>query len=134
MISGYSRLTDQKEIPMRTVVLLCAAMFVATVASAQIPTIERDALIALYNSTDGDNWLDNTNWLGDVGTECTWEGVMCSGGNVTELWLHENQLSGSIPPELGNFSRLEGLSLSFNDLNGSIPPELGTSQAWRAWA
>jgi len=27
---------------------------------AQVPQIERDALIALYNSTDGANWTDNT--------------------------------------------------------------------------
>jgi len=32
---------------------------------------ERDALIALYNSTDGANWTDNTSWLGAVGTECS---------------------------------------------------------------
>ena len=28
----------------------------------EAPT-ERDALVALYNSTDGDNWTENTNWL-----------------------------------------------------------------------
>ena len=36
-------------------------------ANAQIPTAERDALIALYNSTDGANWSNNSNWLpGDL--------------------------------------------------------------------
>ena len=24
---------------------------------------EHDALVALFNSTDGDNWTENTNWL-----------------------------------------------------------------------
>ena len=28
----------------------------------EAPT-ERDALAALYNSTDGDHWTENTNWL-----------------------------------------------------------------------
>lgn len=28
-------------------------------------TIEREALIALYNATDGDNWENNTNWCSD---------------------------------------------------------------------
>jgi hypothetical protein len=44
---------------------------------AQIPQIERDALVALYNSTDGANWTDNTGWLGEAGTECSWFGVRC---------------------------------------------------------
>lgn len=51
-------------------------------ADAQIPPIERDALIALYDSTDGANWSDNSNWLGAVGTECTWSGVTCTGEHV----------------------------------------------------
>ena len=42
---------------------------------AQIPQIERDALVALYNSTDGANWTDNTGWMGAAGTECLWFGV-----------------------------------------------------------
>ncbi len=39
--------------------------------------------------------------------------------------LSENQLSGEIPPELGNLSNLRGLLLSNNQLSGEIPPELG---------
>jgi hypothetical protein len=94
-------------------------------ASAQIPQSERDALIALYNSTDGPNWSDNTDWLGAAGTECTWEGVTCAGGHVDLLILVGNQLSGVIPPELGNLLSLEELDLSSNQLSGVIPPELG---------
>ncbi|MFZ5820839.1 MAG: S-layer homology domain-containing protein, partial [Chloroflexota bacterium] len=36
-----------------------------------------------------------------------------------------NQLSGAIPPELGNLAQLQGLFLSNNQLSGAIPPELG---------
>ena len=36
-----------------------------------------------------------------------------------------NQLTGNIPPELGNLTELEGLLLSNNQLTGQIPPELG---------
>ena len=28
-----------------------------------IPTAECEALVALYNNTNGDNWIDNTEWL-----------------------------------------------------------------------
>ena len=56
-----------------------------SVAIAQVPQIERDALVALYNSTDGANWTDNTGWLGAAGTECSWFGVACSNGSVSPL-------------------------------------------------
>jgi len=89
-----------------------------------------DALMALYNSTDGPNWTDNTGWMGGAaGTNCDpcngWFGVTCSGGRVTELGLTSNQLSGSIPAELENLSSLTRLWLDRNQLSGMIPVELG---------
>ena len=40
------------------------------------------------------------------------------------LYLNDNQLSGSIPAELGNMSRLFWLNLAHNRLTGSIPAAL----------
>ena len=75
---------------------------------------DRAALIALYNATDGDNWKDNTNWLSNKPLN-EWSGVRINGqGRVDMLVLHENFLSGSIPPELGNLSHLQALSLYSN--------------------
>ena len=93
-------------------------------ANSQSPQIQRDALIALYNSTDGSNWKDNTGWLGEVGTECDWFGVSCSLGSVYKLYLYNNSLTGSIPPELGNLKSLETLQLGGNSLSGAIPIQL----------
>ena len=45
-----------------------------------------------------------------------WE-VNYSGFNTTELNLNNNQLTGSIPPEIGNLTNLSYLKLSRNDLN-----------------
>ncbi len=85
---------------------------------------QREALVALYNATDGANWTNNTNWLSgnDIST---WYGVRVSNGWVTRLELHNNNLIGSIPTELGNLTNLENLSLNNNELSGSIPTELG---------
>lgn len=41
------------------------------------------------------------------------------------LDLHQNHLNGSIPPGLGNLSKLQMLDLSQNSLSGSIPSSLG---------
>ena len=44
---------------------------------------------------------------------------------LQRLNVFNNQLTGSIPRELGNLSALQGLVLDDNRLTGSIPPELG---------
>jgi Leucine-rich repeat (LRR) protein len=99
-----------------------------------IPASERAALIALYNSTNGDNWTNNNGWktaplhtdgFAMPGNELFWHGVFLSGDNVGSIYLHGNHLSGSIPPGLVNLSNLGSLILSDNHLSGSIPPELG---------
>ena len=86
---------------------------------------DRDVLVALYEATNGDNWEHNTNWLSDEPLG-EWYGVTTDdNGRVTSLWLRNNQLSGRIPPELGNLTHLERLNLDWNNLSGRIPPELG---------
>ncbi len=86
---------------------------------------EREALIALYNSTDGSNWIDNTGWLGAPGTECTWHGITCQDSKITNIDLEENNLVGTIPPEIGCMSDLLDLRLHRNSLTGVIPGEIG---------
>ncbi len=97
----------------------------ATSAVSADCTGHREALIALYHSADGDNWARRANWLSNDPVN-RWSGVAAdSDGCVTGLSLYENRLSGTIPEELGNLSRLKELSLSSNQLSGEIPAELG---------
>ena len=87
---------------------------------------DREALVALYNATDGENWDNNDNWLSDAPLG-EWYGVTTDdNGRVTWLELAGNQLSGEIPPVLGSLANLEWLWLSGNQLNGEIPPVLGS--------
>ena len=76
-------------------------------------------------TTNGQDWDNNTNWLSDEPLG-DWFGVTTgSNGRVTKLSFYDNQLTGEIPQELGNLSKLEGLLLHNNQLAGEIPPELG---------
>ncbi len=92
---------------------------------SSIPAAEAEALIALYNSTNGANWTHNDSWLGPRGTECSWFGVTCEEGHVVGLSLGGNNLDGTLPLELGNLTYLRVLSLNDNKLTGSIPSSFG---------
>ena len=89
------------------------------------PATDRVGLVALYHATGGPNWTNKHNWLSNAPLG-QWYGVTTdSGGRVTELHLHENELTGRIPLELGNLSNLNHLNLWGNQLSGEIPAELG---------
>ncbi len=87
---------------------------------------DREALVALYNATGGESWWRSDNWLSDAPID-EWRGVTTDeNGRVVELHLRGKNLSGEIPPELGNLANLEGMYLHGNSLEGPIPPELGS--------
>ena len=87
-------------------------------------TADREVLVTLYNGTGGPNWNSQRNWL--AGSVNAWEGVTTDeDGFVTGIVQVNNNLAGSLPPELGKLARLKVLNLGRNHLGGSIPSELG---------
>lgn len=85
----------------------------------------REALIALYHATGGSNWTNHANWNTDAPLS-EWYGVYTDDyGRVVSLDLRENNLTGSLPEEIGMLTTIHNLYLTFNKLNGSIPPEIG---------
>ena len=72
---------------------------------------DREALVELYNATDGENWSVSTNWLTDepIGS---WYGVTTNDeGRVTRIDIDNKGLSGPLPPAIGRLSALEYLRL-----------------------
>ena len=102
------------------------ALTLVGVARTQEPVSpDGEALVALYNSTDGENWSVNTNWLSDEPVDSR-HGVTTNGeGRVRRIDLENNRLSGPLPPALGSLSAPEYLRLGNNRLIGQIPTELG---------
>ena len=102
-----------------------ATLLVACSCSLLASSDDRAALTALYEATNGDEWQINRGWLSDKPLD-EWNGVTIDErGRVVELSLHDNQLSGNVPPEIGQLTQLTRLSLHDNQLSGNIPPEVG---------
>ncbi|NLE06995.1 MAG: hypothetical protein GX638_19620, partial [Crenarchaeota archaeon] len=99
-----------------------------TIAPYNYLKSECEVLVALYQSTDGTNWIRNNNWLSNPDLE-TWHGLsfkdLSDKKVVRTMGLSINQLNGSIPPELGDLTELRHLYLDGNQLSGNIPVELG---------
>ena len=85
-------------------------------------------LVALYNNTNGSSWTNHTNWEA-AADPCTWFGVTCASGHVTQLALGSNNLSGSTAgiSSLGGLANLQTLDLSHNQLSGAIPSVSGAT-------
>ena len=103
---------------------------VSDTATITVELFQRDALLKLYESLNGDDWAEKDNW----GTEAalgTWHGVETDeDGNVTTVNLRENNLSGKIPSEIKLLKHLRILDLSFNDsITGVMPPEIGEMES-----
>ncbi|CAM9581614.1 unnamed protein product [Scytosiphon promiscuus] len=101
------------------------------------PGTDREVLVHLYRATGGESWTEQAGWAEKAADVGTWWGVTTNtAGRVEQLELKvcdlegaflflPNNLSGTIPKELGKLAALQLLDLSFNKLSGAIPKELG---------
>ena len=120
-------------------------------SNEQVREQVRKALVEFYQSTNGDQWNNNTNWCSDKPVE-EWFGVNTtkgypyvrylglSGNNLSgqlpggdcllrmvglnDIHLWENKIGGPIPEALSHNFTLNGLLMDNNQLTGEIPASL----------
>lgn len=82
---------------------------------------ERAALIKLFDSLGGKNWKDKTRWCSDEPIY-RWKGVKLDPvtHRVNKLILPENNLSGSIPEEIGILEELIEIDFRANNIKGLL--------------
>jgi hypothetical protein len=88
-------------------------------------------LRALYYGTDGDNWVDKSNWnaANDLNT---WFAITAaSSTSVTRIGddMRSNSLSGTIPDDVSKLTALEYASFTTNSLTGTIATSFASSSS-----
>lgn len=96
----------------------------------RIATADSLALVALYNSSGGENWINNSGWLtAPLVDDQSWRGIqLIEVDNMLRVFvldLENNNLTGTIPEELAALDQLDRLVLARNNLTGHIPQQIG---------
>lgn len=95
--------------------------------------VELAVLKIVYDSLGGPGWTNKTNWpaAGSWPVSATsaqfgtWRGVIVANGDITNLNLESNKLTGKLPRALGKLTRLLGLRMQSNAISGRLPAALG---------
>lgn len=109
----------------RALWLTLACQMLPRAVESAVSSTERAALMDLYTSTNGADWLERGGW-GSAADPCTWHGLGCIGGNLTSVDLSVNRLAGTIPPSIEQLRGLITLTMHSNPLlSGAIPASIG---------
>ena len=94
---------------------------------------ELRVLHQFYTATKGATWSKRTNWPTSTtwpatltsADFATWYGVTVTNGDVTNLSLASNNLTGSLPGSLSQLAQIQSIYLGQNSLSGPIPASFG---------
>jgi Leucine-rich repeat (LRR) protein len=113
--------------------VLCVSLFFSSYIYGAIPAQERAALIALYNSTDGDNWKNNSGWktaplhsdgFAMPGAESDWHGISTANDHVYYIYLYSNNLVGTLPEEFWDLTYLEYVTIAHGKMTGTLSTKI----------
>jgi hypothetical protein len=105
-------------------VLFIISIFASTKTKAQVNVNDSLAVVDLYKTMDGANWLHKDFWLTKAPLD-SWYGITVENGRVTVIYLDYDSLKGTIPSSIGKLGMLQYLRLNFNNITGTIPSEIG---------
>lgn len=74
----------------------------------------------LYQQTGGVNWKKRWNINSDVIVAANWPGVNFQRGQVSEILLNSNNVSGNLPVFVFEFAKLKRLEMYDNQLTGNL--------------
>nr|CAB3487297.1 unnamed protein product [Digitaria exilis] len=110
-------LRPRAAVPVALLILAMAAQAAADLAS---DTAALRAFMAPFGSATIVSWNPSK-------PTCSWTGVVCTSGRVTEIHLPGDGLRGALPAgALGGLTKLAVLSLRYNALSGTLPPDLAS--------
>ncbi len=103
---------------MKKITISIFLLFICGIITAAIPEKEKQALIDIYTSTNGDQWYHS--W--DLNKNPSqWKGVTILNDHVLEINLTNNNLSGTLPKSISNLTALKVFNLHKNNITGIIP-------------
>lgn len=93
---------------------------------------QRYALVVMYFSFQGEDWINQEQWLTPTVHECDWStGISCQIDETSNLLMvvgfdaTRNNLQGTIPFEIGLLTSSETFRIPKNKVQGTIPESIG---------
>lgn len=115
---------DFSTVPIMTISVEENIPFTSCANATGVPQDDCQALVDLYNNTDGNNWSRHAYWL-TANNVCFWSDVYCANGRVSHLYLGNNNLVGNLPASIGNLTEAKVLQFDGNRLIGTLPDSVG---------
>ncbi|TAE21482.1 MAG: hypothetical protein EAZ92_16940 [Candidatus Kapaibacterium sp.] len=82
------------------------------------------ALVQLFNTTLGSEWVRQSGWLRAGVSVRDWQGIVIENGRVVRLHLDSAGLHGELPASIGRLTALKSISARANALSGAFPQSL----------
>ncbi len=100
------------------------AIFTGTLVNG-VAKKDYQALVALYDSTNGDKWSNNTNWKTQAPVS-EWYGIRSvEKHRVTRIDLQANNLVGPLPERFYDLTQLKTIWIADNKVEGKLSKKIG---------
>ena len=114
--------------PLLLVLFLVVFISILPLNMVSSPTTQGEALVkwkdTLFDSSPLNSWS-----LNNLSNLCNWTGITCNTeGTVSKLQIYDQGISGTLAHfNFSSFPSLTSLAMSYNNLSGSIPVDIGNA-------